>query len=241
MLDALKSELRLSGKLNGFYAAFIFGAYAFGLLLAALILKLGEEVTYFPMGSIMAMMGAVMAEVIYDGMRFSTDFSLAASMGRRRLPKIAAHGITALLRMVIGTGVIYLLIRLDALIGRSFYSSLEVELDLLPYISFGAAAAFAVVPVVISLLVSAVKVRFGMRGWVTLYVIFMACCLLLPRLIETVIENPELPLSKAAAAAVSAIASVITPALGIGIALLAAAVILFAAFRMMMRAQINID
>lgn len=243
MLKAIKSEIRLSGKSTLFGGIFTLGMYIFGLVMLVIILKLEpeEETTFFPMGSLMAILGGVLGQVLFDGAYFGTGFCLAAAMGRRRLPQIAAHALVALARMAVLTGVVYLLMCLDALLARSVYASREVEFDLRTFVSPGIVLAYIVAPVIISLLVSAVKVRFGARGWTVMYIIVFFGGMLAPRFVDLAIESPEHPLSRVLRAIFLPLIEIMTPALGIALAVVACLLILLFAFRLFMRAQINIE
>ena len=241
MLKALKNEFRLSGKSALFCGVFTLGTYIFGAVLMAIILKIEAEETFFPMGSLMAIIGGLMGQVLYDGVTFSTGYSLAVTMGRRRMPQIAAHVIVALARMVVVTAVVYLLMCFDMLLARGIYAGREIEIDLRPYVSPGIVAAYIVVPVVFALLVAAVKLRFGMRGWTVMYLIILFGSILAPRLVEMAIERPEHPVSRVLRAVFIPLIEVMTPALGIALAVAACVILLLLAFRLLMRAQVNIE
>lgn len=241
MLKALKSELRLSGKSALFCGAFTLGMYIFGFILMVIILKIEAEETFFPMGSLMAVLGGLLGQVLYDGLSFSTGYSLAVVMGRRRLYQIAAHLIISLVRMVVVAAVVYLLMCLDALLARSIYAGREIELDLRLYVSPAIVAAYTVVPVVFALLVAAVKVRFGMRGWSVMYCIVFFGGMLAPRLTKMAIERPEHPVSRVLRAVFIPLVEVMTPALGIALAAASCIVLLLLAFRLFMRTQVNLE
>ena len=243
MLKAMRNELRLSGRFAAFCGIFTFGMYILGLIMLTVILKIEpeEETTFFPMGSLLAALGGLFGQIIYDGLHFSTGYSLAVVMSRRRLPQILGHIVIALLRMVAVFAVVYLLMCLDGLLASAVYSGREVELDLRDFVSPGIVAAYIIVPVVLSLLVSAVKLRFGQRGWLVMYFIIFFGSMSLPRLIEMAVENPEHPVSRVLRAIFIPLIGIMSPALLIAFAVVACAAILLVSLRMMVRAQVNVD
>lgn len=242
MRIAFKNEFRLSGKSAIFCGVFTLGMYIFGYILMKIVFALdsSEDTTFFPMGSLMAVVGAVMGQMLYDGASFSTNYSLAVAMSQRRLPQIFAHFLVSLLRMAVVAAVVYLLMMLDELVARSVYAGRDMELDLRALVSPGSLAAFIIVPVVFALLVSAVKVRFGARGWTVMYFVIIFGGMLIPRLVEMTIERPEHPLSKVLRAVFVPVIEVMTPALGIALAVAAVIIILLISIRLYMRAQVNI-
>ncbi|MDD6187980.1 MAG: hypothetical protein PUB32_00175 [Clostridiales bacterium] len=242
MLKAFKNEFRLSGKTAIFSGVFTLGMYIFGYILLTIVLAIDpeEDTTFFPMGSLMAVVGAVIGQMMYDGASFSTNYSLAVAMSQRRLPQIFAHFLVSLLRMAVVASVVYLLMMLDELVAHSIYAGRDMELDPRALVSPGSLAAFIIVPVVFALFVASVKLRFGTRGWTVMYFIIIFGSIPIPRLVDMAIERPEHPVSKVLRAVFMPIAEVMTPALGIALAVAAAVIILLVSIRLYMRAQVSI-
>ncbi len=241
MLKALKNEIRLCGPASLACAIFVLGAYLVGFIILMIVMKADAEATFFPMGGIMAIVGGMMGQIFYDGISFSTDYSLAVTMSRRRLYKILAHIIVALLRMIVVSAVVALLMGLDTLLARSVYFGRDLEFDFTGIINFGTVAAYVLVSVILTVLIAAVKVRFGRKGWTALYIIFIFSTIFLPRIIEMCSERPEHPLSRALRAVFIPIIEAMTPALAIAIAAAAGIIILLISARMMMKASVVMD
>lgn len=160
----------------------ILGIWILGVVLHYVIVRVDDTVTtYFSMGTLMAMIGAVFAAGIMGLIQIGFYFNMEISMGCTRKGYFISYYITALVFEIFYLGIIVLLNLAERVLEKHIYTGLKSEVDFLPYIlKWGLLAAAAVC--VISGFCGTLLLKYGKKAFWVLWCIWMFGCLVLPKI-----------------------------------------------------------
>lgn len=152
----------------------------FGLLCAVMFLD-DDPGTWFCVGSFLAMV-VLMIYGIFSGFGYCQEFMLALSMGRTRGEFMVSYALRTLLTMGVGYAVLMGLAKLELTVGSDLFAAypLEGEMTFLMDWRFAVAAILGVTA--LSMFIGALYSFFGKKALAPLYFIWMALCILGPRL-----------------------------------------------------------
>lgn len=157
---------------------------SFGL--ACLIIYTGDETTWFCMGTVMAMIILVITSAL-SGLGYHSEFMLALSMGRTRKEFMGSYALRNLLSVGAGYLLILVLYHVEMAVYPLLFPTLSNEVEF-TFVTSWWLPLFIPLLTAFSMFIGALYSRFGKKwGWV-LWVIWMACCFGLPRLIP---DDPE--------------------------------------------------
>lgn len=240
MLQALKNDFRISGKDNWIFASFLGGGFVFGQLMLFVVLRIAGEEGWFPMGTLMGGLFAVIAVIICDGVGFKQRYMLALSMGRTRKPLIAAQFAQSLLRALLVLLCVWPLGRLDVALYRVLYyangADDEIAAFVLEYVTPQHLLAAALPVAVLAFFLAAIYGRFGKKGGGVLYFVFLGCCIGFPRIIDRMERYPG-----STAGRILAALSALPPAFWILFAVALVLLLLLIALRLLLRMQVNLE
>lgn len=183
------TQFKLDWKLNrnSFLLTLLFYPimFLFGIGFLALILWLDDEPTgWFPMGTITDILIPVITSFV-GGMLYPQSFNLALSMGRTRKDFMFSYALRQLAWLVCGYILILILNRIEmtvlpALLGG--YGEEDMSMGFLTDWQI-------IVPVIAALVllhmfIGSLYCRFGKGVGLVLYVVWMAACIGLPRLLH---------------------------------------------------------
>lgn len=185
MLKQFKLDWKLNQKSFLLTLLFYPAMFLVGIGMLALILWLDDEPSgWFPMGTIMAIMLTPILSIV-GGVFYPQSFNLSLSMGRTRRDFMVSYALRQILWLLCGYILILILNRIEmtvlpALLGG--YSEDEMPMDFLTdwRIIVPVIAALVLLHMFIGSLFS----RFGKIAGLVLYVVWMAVCLGLPRLLH---------------------------------------------------------
>lgn len=182
-MKAIKQELQVNG--NDFLGllAIQLAVFAFGIILVTIIIGIdvGAE-TYFNMGMLFAIITAVFAGFIYDGLLYQTRFQLAVSMGRSRRGLLLSHFVVTPLRTLVLLGTAWVLGKLELLLYSLIYPNLCNEVNFFVVYSWEFILPAVILVTIFGLFVAAIYGRFGRKGGMVLYFGFLIVCLGFSRL-----------------------------------------------------------
>ncbi|MGM9661475.1 MAG: hypothetical protein ACI3WR_00065 [Oscillospiraceae bacterium] len=171
-------------------SAVVLSLALFGGAVGALMLRLlmaGDEVRWLPLGTLVSLASLLMAMVVFLSAVLSTQYQLALSMGQRRRDYIGAQLLYTFLTALAGWGVAWLIYQAEKLAYPRFYpwtEGMEADVGMAVIFSWQMALGAAIAATVASFFVGALCARYGKKAGVTLYILFLACCLGAPRLAE---------------------------------------------------------
>lgn len=160
--------------------------YLVGFGLACLIIYTDDETTWFCMGTVMAMIILVITSAL-SGLGYHSEFMLALSMGRTRKEFMGSYALRNLLSVGAGYLLILVLYHVEMAVYPLLFPTLSNEVEF-TFVTSWWLPLFIPLLTAFSMFIGALYSRFGKKwGWV-LWVIWMACCFGLPRLIP---DDPE--------------------------------------------------
>lgn len=182
-MKALKQELQVNGNdwlglLVIQLAVFIVGIIMVNIIIA---LDVGAE-TYFNMGMLFAILVAVFAGFIYDGLLYQTRFQLAVSMGRSRRGLLLSHFVFTPLRTLALLGTAWVLGKMELLLYGLIYPTLSNEVDFYIVYQWEFILPAVILVTILGLFVAAIYGRFGRKGGMVMYFGFMIVILGFSRL-----------------------------------------------------------
>lgn len=164
--------------------ALIFGAGIFGVALFGVIALLdAETVSYFPVGTLMALIAALMYEMISPMTNLRNTFDVEVSMGCTRKQFFISYCVINIVSMLLCVACIVFLNLGERFLYSQIYVHMEEEFDLFPYLLKWGPLAVVVIPVLAGFC-GALMQRFGKTAFWILWAIWMVGCLGLPHLGE---------------------------------------------------------
>ena len=156
-------------------------SYLMGFGFVCLICNAADAEIWLCMGTMITQILLVIF-IIMSGIGYHSEFMLALSMGRTRKEFMGSYA----LRQILSIGVCYLLIQVLYRVEMAVYPLLfpglsnEVEFT---FVTSWWLPLFIPLLMMLSMFVGALYSRFGKKWMGVLWVIWMACCFGLPRLI----------------------------------------------------------
>lgn len=162
----------------------ILAFYVFAMGIACIRMNMEHEFPcYIPMGTIAALMMAVIMQIMIRVIVFPKNYNLAVSMGITRREFLIGYQLYNLLEFVIVIFGVWVLYLIEGVVAKVCFSNepMAEYMDIIFQIKF-------IVPVLLVLccleiFVEAVTMRFGAKAWWTLWAFWMAMCLGGPKLL----------------------------------------------------------
>jgi len=223
MVTELKRNFSLSWDVFLFNLLSLLGAFLFGVLLVVLIVKLGGETSWFSLGTVIAIFTMLLFTVIVGLTSYSVEFRICLSMGGTRRGFLMYYA----LRQVFTLAVDYVFIRLLYIGENALYGAIFPGLtNEAPFTFLGSIWCLPVLAGLglLSMFLGALRAKFGNKGMVVFWFLWMFCCLILPRMFA---RDDTSALGLAAGAVLNAILTV--PPAAWAVFLSAAAVAMIAA------------
>lgn len=182
MLRNCPGARRLSGSFFGNLLLIVLG-FLFGEILLFLIMFLEDDPgTWFCMGTAIALVMLLVTTVLFYGVGYTGAFSLALSMNCTRRRFLLDYSLKILAHLVLGYLLVLGLYLLELLIGHAAFSDypLEQELSFLTDWRFVLAGIAGML--LSALFVGAMFGRFGRKAGLIVYLVWMFCCFVVPKI-----------------------------------------------------------
>ena len=182
MLRNCPGARRLSGSFFGNLLLIVLG-FLFGEILLFLIMFLEDDPgTWFCMGTVIALVMLLVTTVLFYGVGYTGAFSLALSMNCTRRRFLLDYSLKILAHLVLGYLLVLGLYLLELLIGHAAFSDypLEQELSFLTDWRFVLAGIAGML--LSALFVGAMFGRFGRKAGLIVYLVWMFCCFVVPKI-----------------------------------------------------------
>lgn len=164
------------------------GGFLVGILLHAFIIHMDHTVTtYFPMGTVMGMIMAVMYILLLTMTQIRWYFNLEVSMGCTRARFFVSYYAVCLAVDVLGTLLLILLSTAENQLCKIWYPTLTSEFDFVPYLwKWGIFTAFLITAA--GGFCGGLLIRFGRKAFWAIWAVWMVGCLGFPR-VQTAMEE----------------------------------------------------
>ena len=182
MLRNCPGARRLSGSFFGNLLLIVLG-FLFGEILLFLIMFLEDDPgTWFCMGTVIALVMLLVTTVLFYGVGYTGAFSLALSMNCTRRRFILDYSGKILAHLVLGYLLVLGLYRLELLVGNAAFPDYPLEAELGFLTDWRVVLAGIAGMLLSALFVGAMFGRFGRKAGLIVYLVWMFCCFVVPKI-----------------------------------------------------------
>lgn len=182
MLRNCPGARRLSGSFFGNLLLIALG-FLFGEILLFLIMFLDDNPgSWFCMGTAIALVMLLVTTVLFYGMGYTGAFSLALSMNCTRRRFLLDYSLKILAHLVLGYLLVLGLYRLELLVGNAAFPDYPLEAELGFLTDWRVVLAGIAGMLLSALFVGAMFGRFGRKAGLIVYLVWMFCCFVVPKI-----------------------------------------------------------
>ena len=182
MLRNCPGARRLSGSFFGNLLLIVLG-FLFGEILLFLIMFLEDDPgTWFCMGTVIALVMLLVTTVLFYGVGYTGAFSLALSMNCTRRRFLLDYSLKILAHLVLGYLLVLGLYRLELLVGNAAFPDYPLEAELGFLTDWRVVLAGIAGMLLSALFVGAMFGRFGRKAGLIVYLVWMFCCFVVPKI-----------------------------------------------------------
>ena len=182
MLRNCPGARRLSGSFFGNLLLIVLG-FLFGEILLFLIMFLEDDPgSWFCMGTVIALVMLLVTTVLFYGVGYTGAFSLALSMNCTRRRFILDYSGKILAHLVLGYLLVLGLYRLELLVGNAAFPDYPLEAELGFLTDWRVVLAGIAGMLLSALFVGAMFGRFGRKAGLIVYLVWMFCCFVVPKI-----------------------------------------------------------
>ena len=182
MLCNCPGARRLSGSFFGNLLLIVLG-FLFGEILLFLIMFLEDDPgTWFCMGTVIALVMLLVTTVLFYGVGYTGAFSLALSMNCTRRRFLLDYSLKILAHLVLGYLLVLGFYRLELLVGNAAFPDYPLEAELGFLTDWRVVLAGIAGMLLSALFVGAMFGRFGRKAGLIVYLVWMFCCFVVPKI-----------------------------------------------------------
>ena len=182
MLCNCPGARRLSGSFFGNLLLIVLG-FLFGEILLFLIMFLEDDPgSWFCMGTVIALVMLLVTTVLFYGVGYTGAFSLALSMNCTRRRFLLDYSGKILAHLVLGYLLVLGLYRLELLVGNAAFPDYPLEAELSFLTDWRVVLAGIAGMLLSALFVGAMFGRFGRKAGLIVYLVWMFCCFVVPKI-----------------------------------------------------------
>ena len=182
MLRNCPGARRLSGSFFGNLLLIVLG-FLFGEILLFLIMFLEDDPgSWFCMGTVIALVMLLVTTVLFYGVGYTGAFSLALSMNCTRRRFLLDYSGKILAHLVLGYLLVLGLYLLELLIGHAAFPDYPLEAELSFLTDWRVVLAGIAGMLLSALFVGAMFGRFGRKAGLIVYLVWMFCCFVVPKI-----------------------------------------------------------
>lgn len=186
MLKQFQKDMKLGSSSLGLVLFITIVSFAAGIGFVTLICNTTDSESWFCMGSLITLIITVVFGGL-SGLGYHSEFMLALSMGRTRREFMGSYALRQILSFAVSYLLIQVLYRVEMTIYPLMFPHLSNEVEF-SFITSWWLSLFIPLMTVFSMFIGALYSRFGKKWMGVLWVIWMVCCFVLPRLIP---DDPE--------------------------------------------------
>lgn len=182
MLKHLISNIKLNKKdlwipLVVVSICFLMG---FGLL-SVIMFTVDDAGTWFTMGTFMSLLTLIVFSFIFFA-KYYQEFMLALSMGRTRKEFLICYAVRTLLMLALGYGLVLVLYRVELAVGSRLFAEWPLEIDPVFLMDWRFIVPVLLGTVLLSMFLGSLYSYFGKKAMAPLWFVWMAVCMLGPKL-----------------------------------------------------------
>lgn len=182
MLCNCPGARRLSGSFFGNLLLIVLG-FLFGEIMLFLIMFLEDDPgSWFCMGTVIALVMLLVTTVLFYGVGYTGAFSLALSMNCTRRRFLLDYSGKILAHLVLGYLLVLGLYLLELLIGHAAFPDYPLEEELGFLTDWRVVLAGIAGMLLSALFVGAMFGRFGRKAGLIVYLVWMFCCFVVPKI-----------------------------------------------------------
>ena len=182
MLCNCPGARRLSGSFFGNLLLIVLG-FLFGEILLFLIMFLEDDPgSWFCMGTVIALVMLLVTTVLFYGVGYTGAFSLALSMNCTRRRFLLDYSLKILAHLVLGYLLVLGFYRLELLVGNAAFPDYPLEQELGFLTDWRVVLAGIAGMLLSALFVGAMFGRFGRKAGLIVYLVWMFCCFVVPKI-----------------------------------------------------------
>ena len=182
MLRNCPGARRLSGSFFGNLLLIVLG-FLFGEILLFLIMFLDDNPgSWFCVGTAIALVMLLVTTVLFYGVGYTGAFSLALSMNCTRRRFLLDYSLKILAHLVLGYLLVLGLYRLELLVGNAAFPDYPLEQELGFLTDWRVVLAGIAGMLLSALFVGAMFGRFGRKAGLIVYLVWMFCCFVVPKI-----------------------------------------------------------
>ena len=186
MLKQFQKDMKLSYSSLVLVLMLAVFSFAGGIALVSLICSGTDAEDWFCMGTMITLIMTVIFGAL-SGLSYHSEFMLALSMGRTRKEFMVSYALRQILTFAVAYLMIHVIYRVEMLIYPLMFPHLASGVEF-PFVTSWWLPLFIPLMTMLSMFIGALYSRFGKKWMGVLWVIWMACCFVLPRLIP---DDPE--------------------------------------------------
>lgn len=181
MLKDIVRDLRLQRDTFLWMLGIMAAAFAFGVGVALLMIAQGGEDTWFCMGTIFAMI-VVLIFALFAGMTgFGMEFRMCLSMGGTRKSFLASYAFRQALLLAVGYAAVRLLYAAECALYGAVFPGMDNEAAF-SFLKSGWCLPVLAGLALLSLFLGSLQAKFGKKGMIAFWFLWLFCCLILPRM-----------------------------------------------------------
>lgn len=182
MLKQLKIDLKLYEEDYMALPVLIPGVFLFGVgLLCLIMFTVNNDGSWVTMGTLMAFGCLIFFAVLFFS-KYYQEFMIALSMGRTRKGFLFSYAMRSLLWLALGYAMVLVLYRVELMLGARLFPGQMLEVDPTFLMDWKFIAVLLPSVVIVSMFLGSLYSYFGKKVLAPLWFIWMAGCLLGPRL-----------------------------------------------------------
>lgn len=181
--------------------AVVLGASVLGFILYHVVTVISgdDATTYFPLGTVLGCVIAVIYAVIMIGVQVESYFNMEVSMGNTRRQFFVSYYIVCFAENVVIAALLGIFHMTENALNAWIWPQLELEVRLLPHIIKWGIPAAALVTVAAGFL-GIFVMHFGRRAFWALWCLWMIICIAGPRIPDAMRNEPNSPFGRLGAA-----------------------------------------
>lgn len=189
MFQQFSKDIRLQKNSILYLLAFLLGAFVFGMVMVFIIMSIEDDPgAWFCMGTLIAALVLVAAEVFISAFGYPQEFMLALSMGRTRKDFLFSYYLRQILQLFLGWLVVLGLHQIELQTYTLYFYRYQNELFFAFLTDWRVLLPVFLLFPVLSMFMGALYGKYGKKGWFVFYFLWMFCCFVLPRMFH---EEPS--------------------------------------------------
>lgn len=185
MLQQFKLDWKLHRKSFFGMQLALPGAFLLGFLMVLLIMFTDDDPgSWFCMGTLIACVALCFITLIAYAFSYHQEFQLALSMGRTRMAFLGAYTLRLILHFVLGYAIVLGLYHIELAVYPIVFPQYDNEIAFTFLTNWKVILPVLIGLVLLSLFIGSLYGRYGKKGMIVFYILWLFCCFILPRMVD---------------------------------------------------------